>query len=832
MQNIFTVLIILLSFLTSLNGQQIDLSYYLPEDGYDKSIPTPESVIGFQVGEWHVSHDKLNEYFKVLAEKSNKASLSKYAKSHEDRDLLYLVITSEKNQNNLSQIKEQHKKLKTEDANEVDIEKLPAIIYQGYNVHGNESSGGNASMLVAYYLLAGQSDYVNKLLDEVVIVLDPCFNPDGFQRFASWVNANKHTHLNPDENSREFNEPWPGGRTNHYWFDLNRDWLFLIHPSSQGRIKNFYEWSPNVLTDHHEMGKNSSFFFQPGVPSRTNPMTPQLNQDITEEIGTYHAHALDSIGSDYFTKERFDDYYYGKGSTYPDINGCIGILFEQASSRGHLQETTNGLLSYPFTIRNQVVTSFSTHKATLSLRTKLLEFKRDFYANSRKICAQDSVLAYQFSHDDEKVESYFKSILTQHNIQFFHSRAADDKLTSAACYTVPCKQEQYRLIKTIFEPVHSFPDSIFYDVSTWSFPLSLQLDWHRITDENEFAMIQQAPVPGVGVAKNSTQSNYYAIDASSQSLAKTKYILQREKIPFLSIKEAVEIEKNKFLDPGTVLISLMEDGIKNKLDNILSDEKGLKGVRFNGYNIKKKYAKQLKMNPSEGEEKVAMLVGRGLGPYDAGYIWHQFDIKWEVPLSHLDIDRLRFIKLEKYTTIIIPNLNGSISKENLSKLKDWVENGGHLIIVKSNLQVLADEGFLKVSVDSNLVLNRLRKIKDTGPGQGAQVIGGAILNAELDLSHPFCFGYKKATLPVFHQGNIFYKSEKMMTVADYSEDLVLSGYISKENRRIAKGKNVVSTKKLSNGRISHFSINPCFRGYFYATNKLLENAVFNAHLVN
>ena len=204
------------------------------------------------------------------------------------------------------------------------------------------------------------------------------------QRFAYWANTNRSQNLNPDPNDREYSEIWPGGRTNHYWFDMNRDWLPVQLPESRARIKTFHDWMPNILTDHHEMGTNSSFFFQPGIPSRTHPLTPKLNQELTKEIATYHAKALDKIGSLYYSEESFDDFYYGKGSTFPDINGSIGILFEQASSRGHIQESVNGLLTFPFTIKNQFTAALSTLDAANSMRSDILKYQSDFFKNSRK----------------------------------------------------------------------------------------------------------------------------------------------------------------------------------------------------------------------------------------------------------------------------------------------------------------------------------------------------------------------------------------------------------------------------------------------------------------
>ncbi len=804
-------------------AQKPSLTYYLPDESYDKDFPEPEELLGYQVGEWHVSHDKLDEYMRRMANLSSKAKYVEYAKSHEHRPLSYLIITSDKNHARLADIKADHAKLRTNKAEEVDIDNLPAILYQGYGVHGNESSGTNAAMLVCYYLLAGESDYVKQLLDNVVILLDPCFNPDGFNRFASWVNSNKHLHLNPDENSREFSETWPGGRTNHYWFDLNRDWLFVIHPSSKGRIQNFHEWHPNVLTDHHEMGKNSTFFFQPGVPSRTNPMTPQLNQQLTEEIGEFHAAALDSIGSKYFTKERFDDYYYGKGSTYPDINGCIGILFEQASSRGHLQETKNGLLSYPFTIRNQVITSFSTHKATLNKRKELLSYMRDFYQTSRQMAKDDPIKAYQFSHDDPYVSKYFADVLKTHSIKVDEIRSINNNKPS---YVVPCAQDQYRLIKTMFDSVDKFPDSIFYDVSTWSFPLSLNLNVQSVQSPESLERLRSTTTS----TGSENEINTWVIPSNIYHMPSVVSCLQAKDINIRIMQEDYE-KKDVSIKKGSFFFSNQAenwDEIKQTLDSLSL----ALGFSIEQHALAKRIIKKMKTGKLSQVGKTGLLVGRGLGAYDAGYLWHQFDVHWNEQISHLDIDRLAFINLAKYKTIIIPNLNESISTEHFDRLKKWIKEGGHLIIVKSNLDVFDEAGFLQAKRSTNQVLKALENNKDASDAKAAQVIGGAILQSSLNLDHPFCYGYTASNLPVFHQGNIFYKSTELKPVIKYAAPVALSGYISEENKRIANGKSVVSTKAMNEGRITHFSVNPSFRGYFMATHRLLANAVFFESLVN
>lgn len=363
-------------FFSIFSQTNFDLSYYLPQNiSYDPNIPKPQEIIGHEVGKWHVTHDKLVQYMYALAKSSDRISIENRGFTFEDRPLLLLTVSAPKNLNSLESIKQKH--IAATD-NDTENFNRPTVVYQGFSIHGNEPSGSNAALVLAYYLAAAQGEVIDNLLENTIILLDPSFNPDGLQRFAYWANTNKNINLTADSNDREYSEIWPGGRTNHYYFDMNRDWLPAQLPESRARLKTYHQWLPNILTDHHEMGTNSTFFFQPGIPSRTHPLTPQRNQDLTKVIGNFHAKALDKIGSFYYSEESFDDFYYGKGSTFPDINGGIGILFEQASSRGHVQESDNGLLTFPFTIRNQFTTALSTLEAAVTMREELLVYQHAF----------------------------------------------------------------------------------------------------------------------------------------------------------------------------------------------------------------------------------------------------------------------------------------------------------------------------------------------------------------------------------------------------------------------------------------------------------------------
>ncbi len=308
----------------------VELADYLPEDvAYDADVPKPADILGFEVGEWHVRHDLLVAYMEALAEASPRVHLEVSGRTHEGRKTLLLAVSTPENIRNLERLRQAH--LDESDTGETGDG--PLVIWQGFSVHGNEPSGSNASLLLAYHLAAGGGD-VERFLQETIVLIDPSVNPDGLGRFAQWANGHRSKSPVPDPNNREHREVWPNGRTNHYWFDLNRDWLLLTHPESRARIANFHRWRPHVLTDFHEMGSNATYYFQPGVPERRNPWTPIRNEELTRQIAGYHARAMDRAGRIYYTEETFDDFYYGKGSTYPDVNGSIGILFEQASSRG------------------------------------------------------------------------------------------------------------------------------------------------------------------------------------------------------------------------------------------------------------------------------------------------------------------------------------------------------------------------------------------------------------------------------------------------------------------------------------------------------------------
>ena len=820
-------------FCTVISAQdKIDLSYYLPQNvNYNQNIPTPESIVGHQVGQWHITHDKLVQYMYALAAASDRITIENRGKTFEDRPVLLLTITSPKNHQNIDAIRTEH--IAATESNSANTTNMPIVVYQGFSIHGNEPSGANAGLLAAYYLAAAEGDYINELLDSTVILFDPSFNPDGLQRFAYWANTNKSINLNPDPSDREYSEVWPGGRTNHYWFDMNRDWLPVQLPESRARIASFHKWLPNILTDHHEMGTNSTFFFQPGIPSRTHPLTPKLNQELTKGIATYHAKALDKIGSLYYTEESYDDFYYGKGSTFPDINGGIGILFEQASSRGHIQESDNGILTFPFSIRNQFTAALSTLDAAKNMREEILKYQHNFYKNARNEGAKQSSKAIVFGDSKDAAKTYhLAEILKRHKIKFHEVKqdftANGKRFKKGYSYIVPKNQKNTRLINAMFEKRTTFQDSLFYDISAWTFPLAFNVDYAEgVSTNNAGAEVTDLKFKEGNV---SGRSNYaYVMEWHEYYTPKVlNSILSKGLRAKVGLKPFGLNGKN--YDYGTILIPVQNQKMNaSDLHKYLNDLAKESHVQIDALptGLTKGIDLGSGMFRALEQPKIALLVGDGISSYDAGEMWHLFDTRYDITITKLDTKSIGRADLSRYNTIIMANAR-SLSESNTKKLKTWVENGGTVIGYRNTVKWFNTQKFAKLEFKKMERTAKDISYEQRGDYRGAQVIGGAIFEANIDRTHPINFGYKNDKIAMFRNTTIFMKPNKNSynNPIQYTKRPILSGYISKRNLDSIGSTVPLQIKGLGRGKVVAFTDNTNFRAFWYGTNKLLMNAIF------
>ena len=826
--------LIFFAFIISLNSVKAQ-DYFLENNGpYDNTILSPEQYLGYEIGFEHTRHDLIVAYLKYLANISDKAQIIQYGETHEGRNLIMLTVSSTENLNNLENIKNEHLKHTVPGIKTKIDSSLPIIVNLGYGVHGNEPSSAEAALLSAYTLVASNNDKIKRLIENSVIFIDPTINPDGRDRHSQWANQYKSINLVADSNDAEHNEAWPRGRTNHYWFDLNRDWLLGINPESRGKLEWYHSWYPNVVTDFHEMGTNSNYFFEPMKRNASvKPMIPDENYSVLSPIfAEYYVKALDSIGSFYYTKESFDETYPGYGSSYPDVQGAVAILFEQASSRGHLQETNYGTISFGFTIRNQYLSSIATVEAAVDNKELLRDYQMRFFNSSTTEFKNEKVKAYEFGdmYDQNRNKAFIDKLLL-HKIKVYNSKGK---------FVVPVNQPQSRMVKNFFETHSKYIDSVFYDASAWSVS-----NVYNMKSKELKSFIGDSEIKSTeGFVKNlkPNKSNYaYVMDWDDYNSPASLNYLQKNGIVTYSAFKPFTIKVNgtnssKKFNYGSVLIPVSKQKISSdKLFDIINEIQNKYEVPI--YNSESGYSingidlgsNNFRINKPV---KVALLIGEGVNSYEAGEVWHLLDTRIGMPLTKIRLNQFPRTSIDKYTTLIM--VSGSynqLGKDEIKKIKKWVEKGNTLITIAraSSWAInneLIDENLVESKKDS---IHSRKNYVDASGFIGRERIGGVILRADIDFTHPIAFGYNDTSIPVYKNNNVFINKTKddYSSVAVYSDDFHIDGYISELNRKdYIPGSASLIVSKLGSGRAVVFADNPNFRGTWYGTNKLFLNAIF------
>jgi len=819
-------------------------------DSYDPAIPTPEEVIGHRIGERHTIPSQVVRYFEAIAEVSPRVTVRQHGLTHEGRALLHAIVTTPERQGQLDQLQTEHQQLFTNASglSAGDVAEMPAVAYMGYSIHGDEASGTEAAILTLYHLAAGRGPAVDSVLENVVTIIDPMFNPDGRDRFTDWANRNRGGVSTTDPQDREHNQEWPRGRTNHYWFDLNRDWLPLVHPESQARIEMFYKWRPQVLTDYHEMGSEATYFFQPGIPSRTNPYTPARNQELTGLITDYSAAALDRIGSLYYTRESFDDYYYGKGSTYPDVNGAIGILFEQASSRALDREISGGNISYGFSVRNQLTASLATLQATAALRDQLVDNTRTFYAGASAFAKTGPVAAYFLPFKGQTARATELAQLLMHHRVRVHGltdelRHEGKTYGSGEGLVIPTNQPQARFLQAVLEPNTEFVDSLFYDVSTWALPMAYDVQMERLRSMPGGVSAQpltelSAAGQVVGDAQNAyafvlPYQGYFAPRAVYRITSAGGHArLLNEPSSVMAGGQRVDLPR------GSIVIPIRQNPIGadsvRAIVNRIAKEDAIQvyavttGLTPTGPDLGGRSTRLL------DEPKIALVTGRGTNAYQAGTAWHLLSERLRIPVSLIDADQVGSLDLDRYTHIAMTG--GSYGNLDIEALKRWIRAGGTLVASHTAANWAIDRELLALKEREFDVDSLVRDLPyaQLDEARGAQYIGGAILDVELDATHPLAYGMvdpgdqlNKADAKLFRQHTKFYEPSEVpgATVGRYASNPLASGYLSGPRAEQAAGTAAVVADRLGRGKVVLFFDQPVFRGFFRGSERLWMNAL-------
>ncbi|MFH6601916.1 M14 metallopeptidase family protein [Maribacter algicola] len=824
------LLVLVLLCNTSLYGQDYFLEKYEP---YTSKIPSPEQFLGYGIGQHHTRHDLIVAYLEKLSEVSDRASIHYYGKTHEGRKLVILTITTPENLSNLENLKKQHLAFTDPEQNASNYDNVPVFINLAYNVHGNEPSSSEAAMLTAYTLVASESAEIEKYRKNAVIFIDPTINPDGRDRHTQWANTYQGAPEVADPQDAEHNEYWPGGRTNHYWFDLNRDWLLAVNPESRGKLNWYHQWYPNVVTDFHEMGSQSTYFFEPMKDNGSlDPIMPKENyEDLNTLFGNYFAKAMDSIGSFYFTKEVFDGTYPGYGSSYPDLQGGLGLLFEQASSRGHRQKTAFGEITFPFTIRNQYTSSITTVRAAVENKAYMRKYQQDFFKSALTNAAKSKIKGYTFG--DEKDQNRTKAFIDKlllHKI---------DVYKSGNKYVVPTKQPQYRMVQTMFETYGKYRDSVYYDASAWSVANFYNMKYRPVTSLNLGEKVTD--LKGLVTVDPVKKSNYaYVIDwqdynapAALNYLQSQGLVLSSSAKPFTTMVGSA----TKTFGYGTLMVpvSLQKKNPDEIFELLQKAQQEYEvpifaintGLNLNGIDLGSAYVSPIK------KPKAFMLIGNGVSSYEAGEVWHLLDTRVRMPVTKIPMRNFNRANFDKYNVLVMVSGRYSLNEGQQKKIKDWVSKGNTLVTIGSAS---------KWAVEKKLVKEKLTEVKkdstektmrkpyvDAPENIGKESVGGVILKADIDITHPLAFGYTDTTIPVYKNNEVWLAPSKneYSTVAKYSADPHIDGFMTEKNRdEFVKPSASLIVSPLGGGRVVLFADNPNFRGSWYGTNRLFLNALF------
>lgn len=824
LKKIISALFLMLSFLL-VQGQA---NYFYPNKGnFDTSIPTPEQFLGYAIGEQHTRHDRIVAYLKELDRLSDKVSFEIIGETFERRAQVVAIFSSPENHKNIEQIRLQHLSNQTNGTNN----KVPLVIHLAYNVHGNEPSSSEAALLTAYYLTASQSEQTKEWLNNMIITLDPVINPDGRDRHTHWANMHKGTPAVADPNDREHNEIWPGGRFNHYWFDLNRDWFLGTFPETRNRINFFHKWRPYVQTDHHEMGTNSTFYFDPGKESSNNPIVPDyLYKNIYPKFGEYFTKATNSIGSMYFTKEAFDKLYPGYGSSYINFYGGAGFLFEQGSSRGHVQETTTIPITFGFTIRNQFTASLATITASLAEKESLIEMRKQFYLTAKQQATNSIIKGYSFGDaKDFNRTKAFIDLLLLHKIDIY-------KVPNSTDYFVPTAQDNYIMVKSIFENQITYKDSTFYDASTWSLIHAYGLPFTEV--KTSMALSEKINAPLVLNNAPIVKSNYaYLVNNTDYNIHQFIYALQSEGVFVQTATRTFSTNingENKNFGYGSIIISVQQQKVgADELYTIISKASLAANIKVHtvatgfsnsGIDLGSNYIKTLK------KPEAAMIIGNGIAASEAGEIWHLLDQRLHMPITKIDILNFSRVRLERYNTLVmVSGAYNFLDKNSVDKIKAWVQNGNTLITIKSGADWAIKNGFtkFKLAVDSTTTKGRLDYDKASDM-EGAKALGGSIFSIDLDTTHPIGYGFSKRKVSVYKNNSTFFQNSTSAynTIAQYTNTPLVGGYLHPNSLKMIKNSPSILVGAEGSGRVILFADEPNFRGTWYGTNKLFLNALF------
>ncbi|WP_026260135.1 M14 metallopeptidase family protein [Segetibacter koreensis] len=812
-----------------------------------QGLQSPEQFLGYKIGTHYTPHYKIVNYVKAVAQaKPDMVKVEKYGETNEGRELLVAYIASPENLKRLDEIRQNNLRISgIEKDKPASIDNAPAIVWLSYNVHGNETSSSEAAMLTLYTLVNPSNAKSTEWLKNTVIIIDPCINPDGRDRYVNWFNSIEGKNINPDPQSREHQEPWPGGRSNHYNFDLNRDWAWQTQIETQQRVAKYNQWLPQIHVDFHEQSYNNPYYFAPAAEPYHEVITP-WQREFQNTIGRNNAKYFDQNGWLFFTKERFDLFYPSYGDTYPLYNGAIGMTYEQGGGpRGGLAVITNAgdTLTLVDRVNHHYTTGLSTIEVASQNAKRLVTEYKKFFDDSRAGTGNVNKTYILTSDNAAKINS-IAHLLQLNEIEFgttanagfsgINYSSGKEEKGQLKKYTIAVNTLQPKsvLARVLLEPKTKLADSVTYDITAWSLPYVYNVDAYAV--KNAISLLPYTAPSGT---KSIPASPYgYLIKYNSVNSVRFLGQLLKQGIKVRYSEKPFTYNQTVY-DRGTLIV--LENGNPGNLSSVLSNL-----TANNEVEIESVSTGFMDKGPDFGSPdikviqrpKVALITGEQTSSLAAGEIWHFFEQQINYPVTLINAADLSRTVLKDYNVLIIPdgNYKNLLEKNVSDKLKQFVNNGGNLIALENAVRQLASADWnikLKEDKDEDSAKEKnnytaLKKYENRQRDELAESIPGAIYKVQLDNTHPLAFGYPDTYYTLKQDANVYEFLKDGWNVGVIKKSNYVTGFAGTKVKSQLKDGLIFGVTSIGSGSVVFLADNPLFREFWEGGKLLFSNAVF------
>jgi len=816
-------------------------------------VKSPEEFLGYKIGTRFTPHWKLVSYFQYVAQSSpSTVKLEQYGETNEHRPLYLAFISTEENIRNLENIRVNNLRLANIAKDKMmPSESGPAIVWLSYNVHGNEASSSEASLLTLYALVDYKNAQAKEWLKNTVVIIDPCVNPDGRDRYVNWFNSIAGANYDPRLDAREHREPWPGGRTNHYNFDLNRDWAWQTQVESRQRMLKYNQWLPQVHVDFHEQGINQPYYFAPAAQPYHEVIT-QWQRDFQATIGKNHAKYFDKMGWLYFTREIFDLFYPSYGDTYPIYNGAIGMTYEQgggpAGGLGANTDEGDTLTLYDRATHHYVTSMSTIEIASLNAASLVKEFHKYFNnAVSGAIGDYKSYVIKNRSEDAERISALLE-LLDRNNIQYgsgsgsgkgysYHTGKEESFAIATGDIVVSTSQPKAALIKVLFEPQSRLVDSITYDITAWSLPYVYGVMTYA-SKQN----INMSPKGSVTPLQNGAADAYgYVVKWQGVSSVKAVAQLLKQNVKLRFAEMPFEINGQKFGRGSIIIMKKGNERFGGGLWSVVAKACDQNNVKMNavttgmvdkGFDFGSSKVHPLKT------PKVALVTGEGINSNAAGEVWHFLEKEIEYPVTLINANDLSRATWSNIDVLIMPDGNYRFlnDKSSAEQFNQWIQNGGHVVALESAVSQLSKMDWSVIHLkkedekDSAVKKNSyalLRSFENRERDEIPAVTPGSVYRVDIDSSHPLMYGYAGYYYTLKMDTNIYdFIKNDGWNAGVLKTDNQVAGFVGSKLKKKLKDGLVFGVQDLGRGTVTYLSDDVLFRNFWENGKLMFCNAVF------